>query len=277
MVNMPKNIPFAKLCATGNDFILIDNRMGHFSGKERDFFQSICRRHTGVGADGVLLIDNSNRADFRMRYFNADGGVSEMCGNGARATAFYAYHHRIAGQHMQFDVEGVLYTAEVKGGRVALQMHWPLNFKPEPGVLEHKGFREAGYAEAGVPHYVLLVENKQLENVDVSAIGKYYREHPAFAPRGTNVDFLEIEAPGRLRMRTYERGVEAETLACGTGALACAFMAQKRFAQEFPLRINTAGGVLWVEISRDAGRLVLSGEVSLPFEGMLMRDAFAAL
>lgn len=266
------NIPFAKLSATGNDFILFDNRQPLFSGDETAFFRGICARQTGVGADGILLIENSESADFSMRYFNADGRESEMCGNGARAAAYYAFLHGIAPQHCRFSVQGVPYEALVEGTSVSLLMHVPTNLRLQPGALESTDFEEGGMGDLGVPHYVLFAENAG--GVDVEKTGKFYCEHAFFQPRRTNVNFITINALNELEIRTYERGVDAETLACGTGAVVSAFVAHKTRGLPFPITLKARGGTLTVAIDEASGRPWLHGEVRLPFRGEIDRGNF---
>ena len=267
-----KTIPFVKLSATGNDFILFDNRDGTLSGDEAHFFNQLCVRETGIGADGILLIETSAVADFKMRYFNADGRESPMCGNGARASAYFAFHTGLAPASMRFEVSGQIYQATVDGDRVALLMQEPEDIDWQPGALEHDGLREGGRMTVGVPHYVLLVE--KVDTVDVEGLGQFYRQHPAFAPLGTNVNFIAREADGRLRIRTYERGVERETLACGTGTVASAYVAHTQLGLPFPMTFRARGGTLTVQRDPDSGRPLLQGQVRMPFRGEVLMEAF---
>ncbi|MFQ5630740.1 MAG: diaminopimelate epimerase [bacterium] len=262
---MRKQLPFAKFSATGNDFILFDNREHDLKGDEIAFFQRICARRTGVGADGILLIEDSGGTDYRLRYFNADGYETEMCGNGARAAAFYAFHNGLAPIHCKFEINDNMYEAIVEGKAVSLLMHAPTNMNLEPGVLLDEGLEEGGIAEIGVPHYVLFA--KDVSGVDVDRLGKKYCEHEFFQPRRTNVNFVSTNPLGEMEIRTYERGVDTETLSCGTGTVVSAFIASERLGKMFPMAFKTRGGTLTVSIDEKAGRPLLHGEVQMPFMG----------
>lgn len=268
---MSRQLPFSKFSATGNDFILFDNRQALLKGEELNFFQRICARRTGIGADGVLLIENSERSHFRMRYFNADGRESEMCGNGARAAAFYAFHNGIAPIQCNFEIGGVIYEAIVEGKAVSLLMHAPANLKLKPGVLRDKRFEEGGMADLGVPHYVLFADD--VTKVDVDKYGKKYCQHKFFQPRRTNVNFVSANLMEELEIRTYERGVDAETLSCGTGAVVSAFIAKDVLHKSFPITLKTRGGTLTVTIDETTGRPLLHGEVRMPFQGEISSDS----
>ena len=278
---MTSRIPFFKYSATGNDFILFDNRSRIFFGNETALFEKLCARKTGIGADGILLIEKPRVAncDFTMRYFNRDGRESEMCGNGARASAFHAANTQLAPNPMRFDVSGDVYHAWIGGAEVRLLMQtpWDLRIKPgvvapnnsplEGGIINGKGvaFIEGGFVNTGVPHYVLFVSN--VDQIDVEAIGRELRHHAAFAPAGTNVNFVERLAPSRVKLRTYERGVEEETLACGTGATATALFTHLLYDDTFPIDIQTCGGK--ITVSRDVAteRFLLHGQVERVFIG----------
>lgn len=258
---------FTKLSATGNDFILFDGRDLALPGDLTSFFRRLCQRRTGVGADGILLIESSPTADFRMRYFNADGRESEMCGNGARAAAYYAARRGIAPPEMRFEVSGHEYHAEVEGNLVRLRMQPPRDLRVDLGVLHEKDLEEGGFVDTGVPHFVIFADD--IDRIDVTGIGRKYRHDPAFQPRGTNVDFVKVVSPHSLRVRTYERGVEAETLACGTGVTAAAVIADHLHRVEFPVTIEVLGGRL--RLSRGPGDApVLEGTVDHIYDGDLV-------
>ena len=291
---MTSRIPFFKYSATGNDFILFDNRSRIFFGNETALFEKLCARKTGIGADGILLIEKPRVAncDFTMRYFNRDGRESEMCGNGARASAFHAANTQLAPNPMRFEVSGDVYHAWIEGAEVRLLMQIPRDLRIKPGVVSafnekenaqkhalHNStleegnrtnaceivFEEAGFVNTGVPHYVLFVSN--VDQIDVEAIGRELRHHAAFAPAGTNVNFVERLAPSRVKLRTYERGVEEETLACGTGATATALFTHLLYDDTFPIDIQTCGGK--ITVSRDVAteRFLLHGQVERVFIG----------
>lgn len=276
---MTSRIPFYKYSATGNDFILLDNRTKTFRGDETALFEKLCARKTGIGADGMLLIETPRQADcdFTMRYFNRDGRESEMCGNGARASAYHAATTQLAPSAMRFEVSGDLYHAWVENDDVRLLMQTPRDLRMKPGVVSSFNnspleggqggvvVEEGGFVNTGVPHYVLFVAN--VDRVDVETIGRELRHHPAFAPAGTNVNFVERLAPSHVKLRTYERGVEEETLACGTGATATALFTHLIYHDVFPIHIQTCGGE--IILSRDAAteRFVLQGKVERVFIG----------
>ena len=270
---MPEKISFFKYSATGNDFILIDNRARRFTGAEPRVFFDLCARKTGVGADGMLLIETPRHPDcvFTMRYFNRDGRESEMCGNGARASAYHAATQGLAGPRMQFEVSGEAYHAEVSQSRVRLRMQEPRDLRLQVQVLPALGtpfalrMTEGGYVNTGVPHVVLFTE--AVDRVDVAQLGRKVRHHPAFAPAGTNANFVEISGDSCLKIRTYERGVEEETLACGTGAVASALLAHQVHGMNFPIRLLTPGGELVVSREAHSNRLQLEGLVKRVFTG----------
>lgn len=267
---MNSRLPFIKFSATGNDFILFDNRDGRVQETAPAFIRALCARRTGVGADGVLLVETSERAHFRLRYFNADGHEAAMCGNGARAAAFYAFHHGIAPIHSTFEVGNTLYEAIVEGKAVSLLLHPPTGVQHNLGIVEEAGLQELGYGELGVPHYVLLCEDAA--RVDVDQSGKKYCNHPHFQPKRTNVNFVSRHLGGGLVIRTYERGVDAETLSCGTGAVVSAVLAHQVLQLAFPIELHTRGGTLTVSLDTTSGRPLLHGEIAIPFTGEFHRE-----
>ncbi len=285
--HMTARVPFFKYSATGNDFILLDNREQKFHGNEVALFESLCARKTGVGADGILLIENPRRTEcaFTMRYFNRDGRESEMCGNGARASAYHAATTQLAPAEMRFEVSGDIYEASVAGEQVSLRMQTPRDLRLKPGVIsaieksntprapleggilkmEEIKLEEGGFVNTGVPHYVLFAAN--IDQLNVTAMGRELRHHPAFAPAGTNVNFVEVLAGSQVKLRTYERGVEEETLACGTGATAAALIAHLQHGLAFPIHLQACGGELVVRRDPKTERLVLQGQVKRVFIG----------
>lgn len=261
-------LKFTKLSATGNDFILIDNRDGKLSGDEHDFFHQICQRRQSVGADGILLIENSDQYHFSLRYFNSDGHIGEMCGNGARAVAYYAFSQQLAPADMKFDVLGVVYQAIVEDNWVKLYMPAPVEIREYPKVVDETDFQEGGYLNVGVPHYVLFVED--VEKVDVEKIGRKYRYHQAFQPWGTNTNFVQIIDKNHLKIRTYERGVEEETLACGTGTISAAILAKFQKIIDLPVTVQARGGLLRVNFDNDMTKILLEGQAKILYYGELL-------
>ena len=262
------SLKFTKLSATGNDFILIDNRDGKFSGNEHDFFCQICQRRQSIGADGILLIEKSDQYHFSLRYFNSNGHIGEMCGNGARAAAYYAHTHQLAPAEVQFDVLGVDYQATVNENWVKLAMPPPVEIQEYPGVVEENDFQEGGYLNVGVPHYVLFVDD--VEKIDVEKIGRKYRYHPSFQPWGTNTNFVQVVDHNNLKIRTYERGVEEETLACGTGTISSAILAKLQRNIELPVTIHAPGGILRVDFDTDMTKILLEGQAKIVYFGELV-------
>ena len=265
-------LKFTKLSATGNDFILFDNRQKILTGKEHDFFHQICQRRTGVGADGILLIEKSEKFNFSMRYYNSDGYLGEMCGNGARASAFYACTQKIAGTELTFDVLGIPYRASVKNDCVKLSMPPPVEIREYPAVLEEPAFKEGGYLNVGVPHYIIFVPDVEL--VDVQNIGRKYRYHQAFSPWGTNSNFVQLIDKNTIKIRTYERGVEEETLACGTGTISAALLAHKQKGLNPPFTVQTKGGILRVDFDEKLAEIALEGQVKIVYFAELNENAF---
>ncbi len=262
-------VNFTKLSGLGNDFILFDNRDNFFAEKDRAFVREICQRGLSVGADGVILLENSAVADFRYRHFNADGSTAEMCGNGARSICYYAVQHKIAPEQLSFEIEGVLYRAQVSGDRVRLEMPPPEILEFSPGIVSDSELNEGGFVKVGVPHFVVFVED--VNQIDVVALGQKYRHHSYF-PAGTNVNFVQVLNSNTLRIRTYERGVENETLACGTGATSAAIIAEHQFRMVTPITVKANGGDLVLDWGPDYTPVYLQGSAKIVYEGQLPGD-----
>lgn len=251
-------VPFDKYQGAGNDFILVDSRGAALDG-ESDRIRRLCDRRFGVGADGLILLLPAEGVDFEMRYFNADGRLGSMCGNGGRCAAHCARRRGLAGPRQRFLAYDGVHEAEVEGDTVRL------------GLADVRGHRivEGNYfLDTGSPHLVLFVP--AVDAVDVAAAGPAWRRSPLFAPGGTNVNFVETTPEG-LSIRTFERGVEAETWACGTGVTAAAIaLALKTGAARGPVRVRTRGGDLRVDFEV-RGELVtdirLTGPAAFVFEG----------
>jgi diaminopimelate epimerase len=265
-------LDFFKMSASGNDFIIIDNRDGRvnkISPDVSEFTRKACRAHHSVGADGVILIEDSKEHDFRWEFFNADGSEAEMCGNGGRCAARFAYITGIAKESMAFETIAGIIKAEIRGTRVKLQLTAPYDLKLDyPVGLEDKEIFLSS-VNTGVPHAVLLVDD--VDYMPVEELGRLVRHHKAFGEKGTNVDFVEIVDRKNLKLRTYERGVEGETFACGTGAVAVGVILTQKGLVETPVDIVTKGGeVLRVHINEE---VYLEGETRLIYEGRLNREA----
>ncbi len=214
------NVPFVKMQGAGNDFIVID----HAGGLDYPAFaRKACDRHMGIGADGVLVLDTSKTCDYRMRIINADGSEAEMCGNGARCMAVHIAH-RFALVPEVFTIETLAgkILASVDGEVASVQLSDPRDYRPNIDIKIAGQKLSGHFINTGVPHTVIFVEG--LQEMDVNGLGRLIRNHHVFAPQGTNVNFVEKIKDGCVALRTYERGVEAETLACGTGSVASALI-----------------------------------------------------
>lgn len=233
-------IPFWKMHGAGNDFVLIDDRKLTTPIADRFWLASIGQRRTGVGCEGVILIQPSTQADFAMRFFNPDGSEVDMCGNGARCVARLAYDLKVAPATMSFETGAGIIAAEMVGDQVRLGMTTPKEWRLNQ-MIELDGVkRPYGFVNSGVPHVVMPLE--QLDCEDVAKTGAAIRYHKDFAPKGTNANFIHVTGPSSLRVRTYERGVEAETLACGTGMVAAGLIAGRMGWVKPPVKITCAGG-----------------------------------
>jgi diaminopimelate epimerase len=239
-------ISFTKMNGAGNDFVVLDNRDGRYDGLDTAAIARLCDRHRGVGADGLLAVEPvkaGSDADFTFRYYNADGGEAEMCGNGARC--FGKFARRLLGNgtpEVSFDTIAGRITARFIGENVRIQLSEPHDFRLGLDLPLPCGQSTVHFVNTGVPHAVLLVED--LETTDVRGLGAALRYHEAFAPRGTNANFQSVLAPGEIAIRTYERGVEDETLACGTGIVANALVHHRLTGAPSPVRVRVRGGDL---------------------------------
>jgi diaminopimelate epimerase len=274
MIEPGRSIDFTKMSGTGNDFIVFDNRSRIFSGEESEFFAAICRRRISIGADGVILLDEGIHAPVRMRYYNSDGKEAAMCANGARCSALYAYRKRfIRKDRFALEASDGPHEVKVNGERVRLQLAKPKNFETGFGIVREKGLREGGFLDTGVPHFVLFTDDPaELDRLDVEALAPFYRNHPVFK-EGANVNFVQrIDGPA-IRVRTFERGVEGETLSCGTGCVASALIASKTFGIPSPVRVETRGGGLNVEFDDGWSKVFLTGPVRMVFDGTLFSES----
>ncbi len=236
-----KNIAFVKMVASGNDFVVVDNRKAAIpAAKLCAFAREVCDRNYGVGGDGLLSIERSKKADFRMRIINSDGSEAEMCGNGARCVALFAANNMKAGKNMTFETLAGIIEAGVKGSIVKLKMSDPAGLRRDIHLVLSDGTYNVNFVNTGVPHAVIFVDH--LEGQNVKTVGKEVRYHGAFAPRGTNADFVEEAGKNIIKVRTYERGVEDETLACGTGVTASAIISAVVKGFKSPVTCLTKGG-----------------------------------
>lgn len=257
------SIQFEKYEGTGNDFVMIDNRSLAFPKNDTGLISRWCDRRFGIGADGLILIENDNFSDFSMVYFNADGRPGSMCGNGGRCAVAYAQSLGLAGSETNFVAADGMHSARtLDDGRIALQM------AEVSGVTIQA---DAVFLDTGSPHHVAFYA--PVAECDVQNLGASIRYSDRYAPAGTNVNFVEIMADGSFKMRTYERGVEAETLSCGTGATAVAVaMYELGKTQEKNVKIHVEGGVLQVSFEKTGPRyhnIVLTGPARFVFKGII--------
>lgn len=255
------NIEFYKYHGTGNDFVLIDNREGILTDLSSEKIKNICNRHFGIGADGLILLEGHEELDFKMVYFNSDGRQSSMCGNGGRCIVAFAHKLGIIGKNTKFLAIDGLHEAEILNDkRVKLKMKDVENIN-----VEDLGLR----LDTGSPH--LLVQST-LNNLDVNSAGGEIRYSEPYSKDGINVNFVSY-GNGSLKMRTYERGVEAETLSCGTGVTAAAIGMHYSGKTELKeIFVETEGGNLSVSFDVQDGKYTdiwLTGPASFVFKGEL--------
>ncbi|MCE0499411.1 MAG: diaminopimelate epimerase [Methylacidiphilales bacterium] len=265
------SLPFVKMTGAGNDFVVIDNRSLNYTLSTEDIAW-LCDRHFGIGADGLLAVEPSDHgtADFRMRYYNSDGGEAEMCGNGARCFARFVQGLRRADpERVRFLTPAGLIVGEYAGEDIRINMTPPTEVQMNQSADFGWGEIEYHFLNTGVPHVVLFVDNT--DEADVVPMGRAIRQSTLF-PRGTNVNFVQVTDPVNLIVRTYERGVEDETLACGTGVVASALAAHRTRGLELPLRIQVRGGDILAVNARsdengDFHEVTLAGPATEVFAG----------
>ncbi len=272
-----RQIEFAKMVASGNDFAVVDAikvTAPHFSGsKLNEFARQACDRKFGVGADGLIILEKSKKANFKMRIFNPDGSEPNMCGNGARCAALL-FHNKgskaKAGRPMTFETKAGLLSAEVKGALVKVRMPDPKDVWTNIDLNIGNQFYKVHYINTGVPHAVLFVAN--VDTINVKEAGRQMRSHKHFQPEGTNADFAQVLDSKTLKVRTYERGVEDETLACGTGSVASALLSfYLKLTKKGPLTVQTRSGEelrIYFEFDKNKFTDVwLEGAAKIVYEG----------
>ena len=264
---------FVKMHGAGNDFVLVDNREGTFPSA-RKVLAALGARGTGVGCEGIILVQRSDRLDFRMKFFNPDGSEAEMCGNGARCVAAFAREIGAAkADTMRFEtLAGDVQAEIIRNSCSPFPVPCSLLVKVE--MPEPRDLRE-NFINSGVPHRIVPVAD--LAGTDVEGEGRRIRCSAAFAPAGTNVDFVTYHAPDRVDIRTYERGVEAETGACGTGSVAAALVGVAQHGMRFPVKVRTVKGYELVIDGEFDGRgfksVTLTGPVARVFDGEIDMDS----
>jgi len=273
-------IEFFKMSGSGNDFILIDNRDGSLNvGDVVGFVRKVCAREVSVGADGLIIVEHSDRVDFKWRFFNADGSEVVMCGNGGRCAARFAFLNGIAGDKMSFETVAGIIDAEVRGDIVKLRLT-----DPSAPVLDDRiGINNETLLvhsiNTGVPHVVHFV--RAPEEFDVFGTGRAIRYHERYRPAGTNANFVAVADMHTLRVRTYERGVEDETLACGTGSVAAALIAAGKGLVESPVDVRVQSGetlrIHFEQTEEGFGKVYLEGKVKVIYQGSLWDEAWKSI
>lgn len=271
---MQKSLNFTKISAAGNDFIMFDNRKKVLPKNISGLAKRLCHRKFSIGADGLLILEESKKVDFRMRYLNSDGSVAAMCGNGGRSIARFANILGIVPKKMRFETDAGMLSAEIIGKNVRLWMGEPKDSRMDFTLRVDKREFDVSFMNTGVPHVVIFVND--IEKLDVASLGQMVRYHREFAPDGTNVDFVQRKDSHTLLVRTYERGVEDETLACGTGVTASAIVGGLKGFVIPPVSCVTHGGyVLKVSFNINAtgdfvspvSNVYLEGPADITFSG----------
>ncbi len=269
---MKKKIEFTKMVASGNDFIIINRHPSPVTRHPRDFAKKICHRKYGIGADGLLVLEKIKTADVRMRIFNADGSEAEMCGNGARCAAFYVANRKpITENPITIETKAGIIQSVVNNGSIKIKLTDPKALRLGFSIKVNGRLMKVNFLNTGVPHVVIFVEG--LDKIDVFNLGSLIRNHKQFKPFGTNVNFVEIINDNSIKIRTYERGVEDETLACGTGSVASALIS----AYHLPLitrgliNVYTKGGevlkVYYIKEGDNFRDVWLEGKANIVYQG----------
>jgi diaminopimelate epimerase len=272
-------IEFFKIQGSGNDFVLIDNRDNILRdvGRIDEFVKTVCRQHVAVGADGLIVIERSDKAHFRWRFFNADGSEVEMCGNGGRCAARFALIKGIAPEKMTFETQAGLIDAEVTGETVKLRLTDPKDLRKAYTIEIEGAPTLVNSINTGVPHVVAFVND--LDSHDVVRMGRTIRYHGEYQPAGTNANFARVLSRHRIRLRTYERGVEDETLACGTGAVATALVASWTGLVDSPVDVLVKSGetlkIYFGKTDKGFETVYLEGGTTVVYQGFLWDEAYS--
>lgn len=273
---MRREVEFVKAVASGNDFIIIDRfrlRTNELTNQRTTkLAKELCQRKSSVGADGLLLIERSKKCDFKMRIFNPDGSEVDMCGNGSRCVAVYAAKEKICSNKMVIETRAGNLEGEVRKDKVKIKMPCSKDLRLKFDLNINGKKQNLNYIHTGVPHVVCFVQG--LDNFDVYNTGRAIRYHSEFQPQGTNADFVEVLDEDNIRIRTYERGVEEETLACGTGAVAAAIVTAYQMPQPrgvHKVKVDTQGGevlVVYFKIKKNnIDEVYLEGKARIVYRG----------
>ncbi|MCX7926651.1 MAG: diaminopimelate epimerase [Candidatus Omnitrophica bacterium] len=269
---MRKKIPFVKLVGAGNDFVLVDVHKADLgvSINLSLLAQKICDRINGAGADGLLVVERSLHYDVRMRIFNPDGSEAQMCGNGVRCLAYYVAGPKAKNKKISIQTKAGLIKAQVSGNQVRVELTRPNSLRENIPLKIGSRILHVNYINTGVPHTVIFVEG--LDKIDVQNLGRFIRFHKRFAPEGTNVNFVEVIKEDTLKVRTYERGVEQETLACGTGSTAAALITGiKLEKEEATINVVTRSAeilkIYFRQKNKQFEKVQLEGTVKITYKG----------
>jgi diaminopimelate epimerase len=265
-------LEFTKMNGAGNDFLLIDNREQKI-WLTRDQIVRLCDRHRGAGADGIILLIpcESGKADWAWQFYNNDGSTGEMCGNGARCFARFVQKCTGVERDFTFETEAGIIAAKFQSKNVTVSLTQPNNLRLNEQIALSSGEQLVHSLNTGVPHAVLFVPDA--DKAMVLQLGPEIRRHPHFAPKGTNVNFVQLLGPNHVRVRTFERGVEGETLACGTGVTASALVASRVHQFQSPVKVQVQGGdqleVSFEERNGQFDDVRLTGPAEFVFEGRI--------
>ena len=263
-------VEFTKMNGAGNDFILFDNRDRKIS-LTTDQIVHLCHRQRGIGADGImgLVPCDSGKADWSWQFYNSDGSAAEMCGNGARCFARYIQKLTGATGDLTFETAAGVIRARLNGDRVTVNLTTPHSLRLNESVPLEQGATPIHSINTGVPHAIVYVDDA--DQAMVAGVGAEVRYHAHFKPRGTNVNFVQVKGPNFIRVRTYERGVEGETLACGTGVTAAALISARLKGFTSPVKVQVQGGdLLEVGFREENGEfadVALTGPADFAFTG----------
>ncbi len=264
-------INFSKYQGLGNDFIIIDDRFLNFPFQDRSLIQRVCHRQLGIGADGLILLGISDAADYKMRIFNCDGREAKMCGNGLRCLVAFIRDSGLCMHSFTIETKSFIHTCSFLGDEIAVDLGPPkifpkldlLKLSDQTGTLYH--------FDTGVPHGVIFVSD--LDQKNLMLLGEEIRNHSVFSPDGINVNFVKILSSSKICMRTFERGVESETMACGTGAAAAALAAYRIFGMKEPVQVffvnNEALKFQIVECDSKISNISMIGPASPVFSGTI--------
>ncbi len=276
-----KEVHFTKMSGAGNDFVVIDNREGIIT-HPNEAAQRFCHRRLGIGADGLLLVEKSSTANFTMKYFNADGSYGGMCGNGGRCIAKFAHTNGIVKtKQFTFETLNYIYQATVLKNTVSLKMKNPTDIRLNQSIQIDKHKILFHFINTGSPHCVIFAdENKDLflqyENMDINILGRKIRNHKYFSPEGANINFIKRDGNIFIQIRTYERGVEEETLACGTGSTASALIANALYFTKPPINLAVRSGEhLTVDFHKNNDQfsdVILTGGADSVYSGVVKID-----